>query len=183
MYDTRICYKETGNICPVLIDICVDRFCNKGSCYIRSAPGKCLNCAVCACTVESRDYCTLAFAEFFRKELVGLLSFQITVLVKTNHRSRIYKIISKICSHDLTIKELSSGCRILDSCLCTEILLNLLELILKGKRQAKTFDNLIISLFDRFQLIGKILSLGSCIIASVKHIRYLDVFVKSLSRS
>ena len=183
VYDTRIGYKETGNISPVLIDICMDRFCNQGSCYISTTSGKCLYRTICTCSVESRDNRMLGFAEFLGKEFVGLLSFQITVFIKTDYSSRIHKIVSKICSHDLTIEELTSGCRILDSCLCTEILIDLLELVFKRKAQSKTFDNLIISLFDGIKLLSDILTFGCCVIASVKHIGYFDIFVKSLSRS
>ena len=181
--DARICYKKTRNIGPVLINICMDSFCNQRSCHIRAASGKCLYSAICTCAVKSRNNRMLGFAEFFGKEFIGLLRFQIAIFIKTDHRSCIHKIISKVCSHDLTIEELTSGCRILDPCLCAEILVDLLELILKRKAQSETLDDLIISLFDRIKLRRDILTLGCCVITSIKHIGHFDIPVKSLSGS
>ena len=181
--DARICYKKAGNIGPVLINICMDSFCNQRSCHIRTASGKCLYSAICTCAVKSRNNRMLGFAEFFGKEFIGLLRFQIAIFIKTDHRSCIHKIISKVCSHDLTIEELTSGCRILDPCLCAEILVDLLELILKRKAQSETLDDLIISLFDRIKLRRDILTLGCCVITSIKHIGHFDIPVKSLSGS
>ena len=83
--NTRICYKETGNIGPVLINICMDGFCNQGSGYIRTTSGKCLHRAIRTCSVESRDNRMLGFAELLGKEFICLLRFQITVFIKTDH--------------------------------------------------------------------------------------------------
>ena len=181
--DAWICYKKTGNVRPVLINICMNSFCNQRSGHIRTTSGKCLYRAICTCAVKSRNNRMLGFAEFFGKEFIGLLRFQITSFIKTDHRSCIHKIISKVCSHDLTIEELSSGCRILDSCLCTEIFIDFLELLLKRKAQSEALDDLIISRLDRINLLSDILPFRCCVITSIKHISHFDIIVKSLSRS
>ena len=40
--DSRICDKESGNISPVLINVCMDSFCYQRTGNIRSATGECL---------------------------------------------------------------------------------------------------------------------------------------------
>ena len=59
VYDTRICYQHTGNIGPVFIQICMDRFCNDRSRYIRTSTGKCLHTSIMERSIKSRDYCMI----------------------------------------------------------------------------------------------------------------------------
>ena len=57
--DSRICYKETGNVSPVLIEVCLDRACHDGTCDIGTAAGEGVDRSVRLSTVEARNDCLL----------------------------------------------------------------------------------------------------------------------------
>ena len=130
LYDSRICYKETGNVCPVLIKVCLDCFCNKGTSYIRTTSGESLNCSVFVCTVESRNNGTFAFCKSLGKKLVCLVCIKVSVLVKTNYCCCIYEFIAKVSCHYFTIEELTSGCSVIRTSLSLEVFLDLCKFFL-----------------------------------------------------
>ena len=57
--DSRICYKETGNICPVLVKVRLDRTCHDGTCDIGTTAGEGVDRSVRLSTVEARNDCLL----------------------------------------------------------------------------------------------------------------------------
>ena len=57
--NSRICYEETGNICPVLVKVRLDRTCHDGTCDIGTTAGEGVDRSVRLSTVEARNDCLL----------------------------------------------------------------------------------------------------------------------------
>ena len=166
--DTRIGYQETGNICPVFIEVCLDSLCHKRTGYIRTSSGESFNFSIFTSAIKSRDNGMFTFCQLFGQKSVCLLGIQISVLIKTDHICCINKFITQICCHHLTIEKFSSGCCIVCACLCLEISFDLSKFIFQRKIKVQSADNLIISSLDFLQNRDEILPFNCSIITFIK---------------
>ena len=166
--NTRVCYQETGNICPVFIEVCLNSLCHKRTGHIRAASGESFNFSIFTSAIKSRDNGTFTFCQLFGQKSVCLLGIQISVLIKTNHICCIYKFITQICCHYLTIEKFSSGCCIICACLCLEISFDLNKFIFQRKIKVQSADDLIVSSLDFLQERYEILPFYCSIITFIK---------------
>src|SRR5699024_10818059 len=94
IHDPGICHKESGDVRPVLIEICMNSFGNQRSGNIRTASGEGLHHTVLHSSVESRDHCALAFCETFHQKDVCIIRVKDPVYIKPDHRSGVDKLES-----------------------------------------------------------------------------------------
>ena len=166
--NTWVCYQETGNICPVFIEVCLNSLCHKRTGYIRTSSGESFNFSIFTSAIKSRDNGMFTFCQLFGQKSVCLLGIQISVLIKTDHICCIYKFITQICCHHLTIEKFSSGCCIVCACLCLEISFDLSKFIFQRKIKVQSADNLIISSLDLLQNRDEIFPFNCSIITFIK---------------
>ena len=182
VYDTRICYQHTGNIGPVFIQICMDRFCNDRSRYIRTSTGKCLHTSIMERSIKSRDYCMIDSFQSFCQLFISHLIVQISVIFKENTFCRIHKCVTQIICHHDTVQEFSSGCCIVTSCLRNEVFLNLCKLFIQFQIQSQSVNNFLVSRLDFFDLSCNLFTFFSCPITFIEHVGYFNISIKTLSR-
>ena len=166
--NTWVCYQETRNICPVFIEVCLNSLCHKRTGYIRTSSGESFNFSIFTSAIKSRDNGMFTFCQLFGQKSVCLLGIQISVLIKTDHICCIYKFITQICCHHLTIEKFSSGCCIVCACLCLEISFDLSKFIFQRKIKVQSADNLIISSLDLLQNRDEIFPFNCSIITFIK---------------
>ena len=183
LYKTGVCHKESGYVCPVFIDGRRHGTGNDRACDITSAAGKGLDSTVWHRAVEAGDDCSFMAGKSVGKDDVCLFRIKGTVIVELDHLCRIKEVVSEKLCHDLTVKVLAAGRRIVATCVIHESTLDLFEILGKVKIDAKVCDDGIISFLNKAEFLREILSLGSKAIALVKHIGYLDIVCKALAGS
>ena len=166
-YDSRIGNQETGNICPVLIQICLDCLGYERTGDIRAASWKCNDCSIFCCTVKSRDDCMLQLCKAGRQDLICYLSVESTVFFKSYNFCCIYKLVTKVGSHYLTVQELTTGSSIVGTAFCRKILLDHFKICIKRELQTETINNLLISCLDRCELFSEIFLSFCCSVAVI----------------
>ena len=150
LYNSRVCYKETGYISPVFIHISLNCLGNQRTSHIRTTSGKSGHSSIVLCTIEARHNCILTFGKTLVQKFVCFLRIQISVFIKTDHLCCIHKFITKISSHHFAVQIFSTGSGVISANLCFKILFDQLEILFHGKSEAKPFNNLIITRFDFF---------------------------------
>ena len=179
---SRVCYQESGYICPVLIEICFHCSCYDGTSHIRASSGEGLDLSILICAVESRNNCLRHVFQLFFQQSVCRLCIKLSIFVKTNHLCGIHKRIADKSRHHNTVQVFSAGSRIITSCFIFKVLRNSLKFLIQRKLQVQPADNLIVTGFDLLDLSVKIFSVSCCIIALIQHICNLGISTVPFSR-
>ena len=173
--DPRISDQETGHIRPVLIHIGMHRLRHNGTCDIRSASGEGLDRTILLRAVKAGDHGILHLLQLRFQSGIRLVRMEVSVLIKDDNLCGIHKRKAQILCHHDTVQILSAGRRVIPARLRLELFFDLDKLLIQGKLQVKSRDDLLIAEFDLLQLRIKLFPCFRQLIALVKHIRHFGV--------
>ena len=101
LYNPWVCHQKAGYIRPVLIQICMNRFCHNGARHIGTASGKGLYAPIRTGTVKARNHSPFHMGQTLRKLFIGQICLKVSLLIKENHLCSVNKFISQIiCYHN-----------------------------------------------------------------------------------
>ena len=180
--DPWICYQNTGNIGPVLIQIRMNRFCYQRTGNVGTTTGKSNNGSVGHSPVKTRDNCMVISCQTLRKKFVGCISIKMAVFVKTDHIGGIDKLKAKVFGHDLAVKIFATRSSIHSAGFGKKLFFDGFKIIVQGKIQFQSTDDLVVTVFDLIHLFVEWLAAFCQLVTTVQHIRYFDVVIKTLSR-
>ena len=182
VYDAGIGNQETGNICPVLVQGCLDCAGYDRTGDIAAATGESLDIAVCAAAVKSGDNSIFQNAQTLTKYLFGLFVVQAAVRLEEDDFCGIHKGKAQVCGDDLTVQIFATACGIVLAGTLFEVFCDLRKFCLQRKIHAQTGNDVVVPCLDRIQGIREIQTLFCQVIAGVQHIGHLDVIGKTLAR-
>ena len=180
--DPGISREKSGNVCPVLIEVRLDRAGREASCHIGSASGKGVDDAVGICSVKSRDHSLLQRPEGSshgppRHGLVQLSGFR-----KADTPRGIHKCVSEKLCQNAGIQILSAACHIILLRMIIQMLPERFNLLVQREVHAKAFKDLLKPSPDLLQDGLKGLPCVRLLPAVQKKIRHLRVLRESFPR-
>ena len=98
LYNPWVCHQKAGYIRPVLIQICMNRFCHNGARHIGTASGKGLYAPIRTGTVKARNHSPFHMGQTLRKLFIGQICLKVSLLIKENHLCSVNKFISQMLS-------------------------------------------------------------------------------------
>ena len=102
-----------------------------------------------------------------RQDLICHISVEGTILFKSYHFCRIYKFVTKVSRHHLTVEELTTGSGIVRTGFCFEIFPDHFKICIKRELQTETINDLLISCLDGCKLFSKIFFSFCCPVAVI----------------